>query len=249
MGSSKTSLDSTDIELVIFDCDGVLVDSEVLCKRVIIAMLGDLGVEVTSNYFDTYFLGQSYESAQKQILADFNVMLPAEFRDNYLTALLKVFAEELDTTPQLNDVLAHLNVKNCIATSSSPERVAFALETTGLLSFFEGRITTSTEVVNGKPAPDIFLLAASKVGVKPKHCLVIEDSEAGIQGALAADMQVVKYTGASHFKGVLPISADKNEPISADKNKPISADKKKEIPSISHWCEFFKLYPSLKISV
>ena len=61
MGSSKTSLDTTDIELVIFDCDGVLVDSEVLCKRVIIAMLGDLGVEVTSNYFDTYFLGQSYE--------------------------------------------------------------------------------------------------------------------------------------------------------------------------------------------
>jgi len=238
MGSSKTSQPGIDIQLVIFDCDGVLVDSEVLCKRVIIAMLADLKVVVSSAYFDEHFLGKSYESAHRQILTDFNISLPAEFRDNYLTALLKVFAEELQTTPELNSVLAGLNVRNCIATSSSPKRVAFALEKTGLLPFFEGRITTSTEVVNGKPAPDIFLLAASKVGVKPEHCLVIEDSEAGIQGALAADMQVVKYTGASHFKGVLPTSADKNEPISADKND--------KVPSISHWCEFFNLYPNLK---
>ena len=141
-----------------------------------------------------------------------------------------MFAEELDTTPQLNDVLAHLNVKNCIATSSSPERVAFALETTGLLSFFEGRITTSKEVLYGKPAPDIFLLAASKMGIKPKRCLVIEDSEAGIQGALAADMQVVKYTGASHLKDL-----------------PIELESEREgVRLISHWSEFFSLYPSLK---
>ncbi len=170
MGSSKTSQPGIDIQLVIFDCDGVLVDSEVLCKRVIITMLADLKVVVSSAYFDEHFLGKSYESAHRQILTDFNISLPAEFRDNYLTALLKVFAEELQTTPELNSVLAGLNVRNCIATSSSPKRVAFALEKTGLLPFFEGRITTSTEVVNGKPAPDIFLLAASKVGVKPKHC-------------------------------------------------------------------------------
>lgn len=233
MGSSKTSLDSTDIQLVIFDCDGVLVDSEVLCKRVIIAMLADLGVVVSSAYFDEHFLGKSYESAQKQILTDFTISLPAEFRDNYLTALLQVFAEELQTTPKLNRVLAHLSVRSCIATSSSPERVAFALEKTGIRSFFKGRITTSTEVLHGKPAPDIFLLAASKMGVKPKHCLVIEDSEAGIQGALAADMQVVKYTGASHLKGLPPTNVDKND----------------NTMSISHWCEFFNLYPSLKTTV
>jgi len=232
MGSSKTSLENTDIQLVIFDCDGVLIDSEVLCKRVIIAMLADLEVVVSSDYFDTYFLGQSYESAQNQILADFNVMLPAEFRDNYLTALLQVFVEELQTTPQLNDILAQLNVRNCIATSSSPERVAFALETVDLLTFFGGRITTSKEVLNGKPAPDIFLLAASKMGVEPKHCLVIEDSEAGIQGALAADMQVVKYTGASHLKDL----ATKPE------------NKQENVRLISHWSEFFSLYPSLKSS-
>ncbi|MDO6567310.1 HAD family hydrolase [Alteromonas sp. 1_MG-2023] len=230
MGSSKNSLENTDIQLVIFDCDGVLIDSEVLCKRVIIAMLADLGIEVTSNYFDTYFLGQSYESAQKQILADFNIMLPAEFRDNYLTALLRVFADELQITPQLNTILAQLNVKNCIATSSSPERVAFALETTGLLPFFDGRITTSKEVLYGKPAPDIFLLAASKMGIKPKNCLVIEDSEAGIQGALAADMQVVKYTGASHLKD-LPVEPECD---------------RENVHLISHWDEFFSLYPSLK---
>ena len=233
MGSSKSCQQGIDIQLVIFDCDGVLVDSEVLCKRVIIAMLADLKVVVSSAYFDDHFLGKSYESAQKQILADFNVMLPDAFRDNYLTALLQVFAEELKTTPELNSVLTRLNVRNCIATSSSPKRVAFALEKTGLLPFFEGRITTSTEVLKGKPAPDIFLLAASKAGIAPKQCLVIEDSEAGIQGALAADMQVVKYTGASHFKGLPSTCVNKHD----------------KVATISHWDEFFHLYPSLKATV
>ena len=94
----------TSIELIIFDCDGVLVDSEVLCKRVLISMLANISVNVSDNYFDTYFLGQSYESAQKQILADFKVSLPDTFRDDYLEELLKVFNHELTTTPQLESI-------------------------------------------------------------------------------------------------------------------------------------------------
>ncbi|NDV92354.1 HAD-IA family hydrolase [Alteromonas sp. 345S023] len=219
----------TSIELIIFDCDGVLVDSEVLCKRVLISMLANISVNVSDNYFDTYFLGQSYESAQKQILADFKVSLPDTFRDDYLEELLKVFNHELTTTPQLESILPRIKTKNCIATSSSPDRVKFALNTTGLLPFFEGRVTTSSEVKNGKPAPDIFLLAAHKMGVKPEHCLVIEDSEAGIRGALAANMQVVKYTGASHL-------VDKMQPIN---------DSLDHVPTFSHWEKLFSLYPQI----
>jgi HAD superfamily hydrolase (TIGR01509 family) len=223
--------DDTPIELVIFDCDGVLVDSEVLCKRVLISMLTKMSVHVSDNYFDTYFLGQSYESATKQIWADFKVNLPEDFRDNYLEELLKVFRHELTTTPQLESILPKIKTKNCIATSSSPERVKFALNTTGLLPFFEGRVTTSSEVKNGKPAPDIFLLAAHKMGVKPEHCLVIEDSEAGIKGALAANMQVVKYTGASHL-------IDKIQPVS---------HKLSHVSSFSHWEQLFALYPQITL--
>lgn len=219
----------TSVELVIFDCDGVLVDSEVLCKRVLISMLSNIGVKVSDGYFDTHFLGQSYESAQQQVLRDFNVQLPMSFRDDYLKDLLDVFSHELTTTPQLQRILPKIKTKNCIATSSSPDRVSFALTTTGLLSFFDGRVTTSSEVKNGKPAPDIFLLAAHKMGVQPERCLVIEDSEAGIKGALAANMQVVKYTGASHL-------VNKAEPA----NDPFA-----HVPRLSDWQRLFDLYPQI----
>lgn len=223
------TINDTPIELIIFDCDGVLVDSEVLCQRVLITMLANIGVQVSDEYFDTHFLGQSYESAQKQILSDFNVLLPSTFRDDYLKELLAVFSQELTTTPQLEGILPKIKTKNCIATSSSPERVAFALTTTGLLPFFDGRVTTSSEVKNGKPAPDIFLLAAQKMGVEPERCLVIEDSEAGIRGALAANMQVVKYTGASHLVNKVQPS---NDPFA-------------HVPTLSHWEKLFALYPQI----
>ena len=199
MESTIHKPDFNHIELVIFDCDGVLIDSEILCKRVLISMLADLGVVITGEYFDKHFLGKSFPSAKQQIVTDFNVFLADDFRDEYLAALLVVFAEELKPTDGLEQVLNSLNVKRCIATSSSPSRVSFSLETTGLSALFEGTITTSEEVENGKPAPDIFLLAAEKMGVLPEKCLVIEDSMAGIEGALAANMQVIRYMGASHL--------------------------------------------------
>ena len=222
----QPTLQNSDIRLVIFDCDGVLVDSEILCKRVLVGMLASLEVTVSDHYFDTYFLGQSYESAHRQIHHDFNVLLPKDFRDDYLNTLLRVFAEELEPTEYLNSVLDQLNVKSCIATSSSPQRVNFALQTTGLLAFFDGRITTSSEVQKGKPAPDIFLHAAAKMNVQPEHCLVIEDSQAGIEGALAAGMEVIKYTGASHLSGKANASSS-------------------NVSVISHWHELSSAVPGL----
>ncbi|MBT3135041.1 HAD family phosphatase [Alteromonas sp. ALT199] len=226
MEQKKPTATYTDIELVIFDCDGVLIDSEILCKSVLISMLQDLGVKIDGDYFDRHFLGKSYDSAKAQIAEDFDISLPVAFRDDYLTALLAVFAEELAPTNGLEDLLHRLVLPKCIATSSHPERVAFSLKTTALDSIFNSDITTSAEVTRGKPAPDIFLLAAKKMGVLPEKCLVIEDSDAGIIGALSAGMKVVKYTGASHFEGKQSNSFG-------------------EVPVINSWCALPELYPTL----
>jgi HAD superfamily hydrolase (TIGR01509 family) len=226
MEQKKPTVTNADIELVIFDCDGVLIDSEILCKRVLISMLHDLGVKIDDDYFDKHFLGKSYDSSKAQIAEDFNISLPVAFRDDYLTALLAVFAEELIPTPGLEAILQRLVVRKCIATSSHPERVSFSLKTTALETVFNGYVTTSAEVKRGKPAPDIFLLAAEKMRVPPEKCLVIEDSDAGIEGALSAGMSVVKYTGASHLEGRVSIAF-------------------KGVPVIEHWRELPSLYPTL----
>ncbi|MFA3792902.1 HAD family hydrolase [Aliiglaciecola sp. SL4] len=232
MSQINTSLSQSSIELVIFDCDGVLIDSEILSKRVLLAMFEDLGVSISDSYFDTYFLGQSFKSVTERVLIDYSVHLTEQFRASYLKALLQVFAEELMPTDGLKEMLSKLHINSCVATSSSPQRVKFALETIGLTDFFGDRVITSSEVKNGKPAPDIFLHAASKLGVEPKNCLVIEDSQAGIQGAIAANMKVIKYAGASHLKhkGLL------------------EADIANNVKTIFEWQQLFELLPSLSSS-
>ncbi|GAA6186396.1 MULTISPECIES: HAD family hydrolase [Alteromonadaceae] len=232
MTQTQTSLSPCSIDLVIFDCDGVLIDSEILSKRVLLSMLEDLGVSISDSYFDTYFLGQSFKSVTARVLTDYSVTLTEQFRENYLAALLQVFAQELVSTDGLKDMLAALQTNSCVATSSSPQRVKFALQTIGLSDFFSDRVFTSSEVKNGKPAPDIFLHAASRVGVEPENCLVIEDSQAGIQGALAANMQVIKYAGASHLKhkGILETDIANN------------------VATIFDWQQLFELVPSLNSS-
>lgn len=216
------------VKLIIFDCDGVLIDSEILSKRVLLEMLGELGTNVSGDYFDTHFLGQSYTAMKARLFADFNLELPEEFREAYLENLLSVYAKELKATDNLTDMLSKLKVKSCVATSSSPERVSFSLQTTGLSQFFNDSVFTCSQVKRGKPAPDIFLYAASQMQVDPENCLVIEDSHAGIQAALAANMQVIKYAGAGHLKskGIL------------------KSDIANSIFTVLDWKELFKLFPS-----
>lgn len=223
-------IEHASIDLVIFDCDGVLIDSENLSKRVLLSMLADLGVTVSDDYFDQHFLGQSFASVTSRVCEDYSVTLSDHFRQDYLAALLQVFADELKPTVMLTEMLSSLNKPSCVATSSSPTRVEFALKKTGLSDYFAERVFTSSEVKNGKPAPDIFLHTASQMGVLPQNCLVIEDSQAGIQGALAANMHVIKYAGASHLKdkGVLPTDIANN------------------VHTIFEWEHLYALLPSLK---
>lgn len=218
-----------EIKLVIFDCDGVLIDSEGLSKRELLTMLRELGVNISDAYFEAHFLGHSFEHVTAKICEDFALTLPATFRPEYQKALIRAFTAELKTTSGLTEMLDKLAIPCCIATSSSPTRVGHAMSVTGLDRYFAPHIFTSSEVKKGKPAPDLFLHAAKKMGVKPEFCLVIEDSPAGIQGAKAAAMQVIRYAGASHMQQWRGPNANLTD----------------DVTTIEEWQELYVLAPNL----
>lgn len=232
MTETKALSRHNSINLVIFDCDGVLVDSEILSQRVLLSLLNEIGVVVSEEYFLTHFLGFNFEHVTAKVFADFSVILTSEFRQNYREALIETFASELRQTSHLEWALSQLNVKSCVATSGSPEKVKHSLYYTKLDKYFDGKVFTSSEVKNGKPAPDLFLHAAKKMDVAPQNCLVIEDSKAGISAAIAANMQVIRYVGASHLK-----------------SKYIATQILDGVSTIDHWKQLFEQIPSLSSSV
>ncbi|MBN9671945.1 HAD family hydrolase [Labrenzia aggregata] len=191
---------SEHIDLVIFDCDGVLIDSEVISARMLVEELAKRQVHITMDYVAHHFLGRSYPIVLQQIREEFGVHLPPEFETEYRANLLAAFENDLRAIPGVKDVIDTLACDYCLATSSSPPRLARSLEIAGLTEKFSGRTTTASEVRHGKPAPDLFLLAAEKHGSDPANCLVIEDSENGIKAGLAAGMRVWRFTGGSHLK-------------------------------------------------
>jgi HAD superfamily hydrolase (TIGR01509 family) len=186
-------------DLVIFDCDGVLIDSEIISAKMLIAELARLGVRVDLDYVARYFLGRSYPTVMAQIRRDFSLDLPEDFEEGYRTRLLAAFERELKVMPGAAAVLDTLALPRCVATSSSPRRVEQSLRMTGLWPLVQGDVFTASEVANGKPAPDLFLHAAARMGARPERCLVVEDSLTGIRAARAAGMEVWRFVGGSHL--------------------------------------------------
>ncbi len=189
-------------DLVIFDCDGVLIDSEVISARMLIAELQKQGVSVDIAYVARHFLGRSYPTVMATIRKDFGLDLPPSFEDAYRTRLLTAFEDELQVMPHVTKVLADLDLPFCVATSSSPRRAEISLRLAGLDGLVGDRLFTASMVERGKPAPDLFLLAAERMGVAPPRCLVIEDSLTGVRAGLAAGMEVWRFTGGSHLAGM-----------------------------------------------
>ncbi len=189
--------------LVIFDCDGVLVDSEMLSASVLTAMLAEEGFAISPEIFRSDFLGRSFTSASARAKERFGRPLPDGFEPLYRKRLKERMRESLQPMPGAAaalDALGGSGIPFCLATSSNPERLAVSLEVTGLTRFFAGRGFTASEVKAGKPAPDLFLHAAARMGVEPAHCLVIEDSEMGVRAGLAAGMTVWHFRGGAHIK-------------------------------------------------
>ena len=186
------------IELVIFDCDGVLVDSEMLSAGVLMGMMTEEGYPLTEEAFRADFLGRSFAAAALRAKERFGRPLPDDFEGRYRDRLFARLEAELQPMAGVAEVLEAMRVPFCLATSSSPRRLALSLRASGLATYFEGRCFTASEVQKGKPAPDLFLHAAARMGVAPPQCLVIEDSELGVRAGLAAGMQVWHFAGGCH---------------------------------------------------
>lgn len=188
--------------LFIFDCDGVLIDSEVISARQLIAELKGYGVDMDMAFVSRHFLGRSYPVVLKEVRERWGVQLPDRFEADYRARLLAAFERDLKVMPGVVDTIRDLRIPYCLATSSSPERMRKSLEITGLSALFHGCAFTASEVARGKPAPDLFLHAAARMGADPHTCIVLEDSQNGIRAGLAAGMRVWRFTGGSHLKGL-----------------------------------------------
>lgn len=195
-----------DIDLIIFDCDGVIADSEVLSAAVLIDQLAILGISVTPADVRRDFLGRSFPTVAQTIRQQFGQPLPDSFEADYRARLLDRFTAELEPTPGFLAVLDTLRIPACIATSSSPPRVGHTLRVLGLADRFQDRVFTASQVQRGKPAPDLFLLAADRMGSPPASTLVIEDSSPGIAAALAAGMRILHYAGGAHLRDSEPMA-------------------------------------------
>lgn len=189
------------VELVIFDCDGVLIDSEIISAQMLVTELAGLGVQIDLAYVARHFLGRSYPTVMATIRREFGLDLPPEFEDQYRSRLMAAFAKGLTIMPDVRDVLDTLALPYCVATSSSPMRAQKSLQMVGLGALTGDKLFTATMVANGKPAPDLFLLCARRFGVAPGRCLVIEDSLNGVRAAKAAGMPVWRFLGGSHLAG------------------------------------------------
>ena len=185
-------------ELVIFDCDGVLVDSEALSVAALLGMIALAGGAVSEDVAYEHFLGKSMKSVREILLRDFRL----DVTDSHLTAmrveLMRKFREELKPIPGIKEVLPKLEVPFCVASSGTLDRIRYALDVTGLLDLMEPHLFSAAMVKRGKPEPDLFLHAAASMRAHPKKCLVIEDSPAGVAAARAAGMRVFAFTGGAH---------------------------------------------------
>ena len=188
------------IECVIFDCDGVLVDSEMLSAGVLKAMTAEQGMALSDAMFRDVFLGRSFVNGKARAKTVLNFDLPDDFENQYRERLFVELTQKLRPMSGIEVVLSTLRTPYCVATGSSPKRLALSLEVAGLNSYFEGNRFTSSEVVHGKPAPDLCFYAAEKMNIPPQNCLVIEDSEIGILAAKAAGMEVWHFAGGAHIK-------------------------------------------------
>ena len=185
-------------DLVIFDHDGVLVDSEGHANQILSELLNETGVELgmTREECMAEFMGRSMTTIRQLVEARLGRALPSDLEDRYHARLFEVFATKLTAVPGVERALQRITIPTCVASSGTHERIRRALTATGLLPRFEGRIFSAQDVARGKPAPDLFLHAAHSLGAAPTRCAVIEDSPLGVEAANAAGM--VAFGFASH---------------------------------------------------
>lgn len=186
--------------LVIFDCDGVLVDSEMLSIQVLVDAMNRAGADITEADAYRLFLGRSLATVTACMQQQYGLDAGPGFLEDMRQALYARFRADLQPVTGMAETLDRLGLARCVASSSQPERIRLSLSLTGLLERLEPNIFSASMVERGKPAPDLFLLAAERMGFRPEDCIVIEDSPAGVMAARAAGMKVLLFTGATHAR-------------------------------------------------
>ncbi|HWX06662.1 MAG TPA: HAD family hydrolase [Bradyrhizobium sp.] len=188
------------VDLVIFDCDGVLVDSEVISSRAHAETLTRHGYPITSDQVLDRFLGVSDREARLTVEAELGRHLPDDFEDQVKQATLRFYAGDLLGIAFVGEAIESIGLPTCVASSGTPEKIRHGLSCAGLYDRLAPHIFSATQVKRGKPAPDLFLFAAEQMRVSPQRCIVIEDSVPGITGARAAGMTVLGFHGGSHCR-------------------------------------------------
>lgn len=188
-------------DLVIFDCDGVLVDSETISASTLADNLTRIGFRVDLDYVNEHYLGRSFDVIKADYLRRTGRPLPQEFADAWYADLFAAFRRDLKPIAGAADVLRRLAVPKCVASSSAPARLALSLEVTGLACLCRADVFDASMVSRGKPAPDLFLYCARRMGAVSERTLVVEDSVTGIGAAVAAGMTAWGFVGGSHYGG------------------------------------------------
>lgn len=185
-------------DLVIFDCDGVLVDSERPANRLLTRYLNDHGVAIDVEETEATFVGLSLTTCAEMVLEQYGVRMPDSFVDDIRTGTAEVLAREVQAIPGVRNAVERIAIPTCVASSGEVSKMTLTLGTTGIIDLFAGRLYSATMVKRGKPAPDLFLHAAHEMKVHPHACVVVEDSPFGLQAARAAGMRALGFTGGSH---------------------------------------------------
>ena len=195
-------------ELVIFDCDGVLVDTERVSNQVMADLLAEYGVSLSFEECVARFIGRS--DAQCQLIAEAlsGQPLPENFLDICEARTLALLEQELRPVPGIEALIAELHSPFCVASNGRREKMRFTLGKTGLLNYFAGKIFCVEDVALPKPAPDLFLHAARSCGADPARCVVIEDTPTGVRAARAAGMRVFGFAGLTPAASLLQAGAD-----------------------------------------
>ena len=190
--------------MIIFDCNGVLVDGERISAEVAAEEFTRAGFPMTPQIVAHFFTGRRAKDMFADVETATRRKLPANFPAVLAAATLRRIREELRPTPHAAYALSWLRGPKCVASSTTLDRIRVSLETTGLVRFFAPHLFSANDVPRGKPAPDLFLHAAAKMEVDPRDCIVVEDSPVGVAAAVAAGMTPIGFVGGSHAHTQLP---------------------------------------------
>ena len=185
-------------DALIFDCDGVLIDSEILVCRIAAEELTALGYTISTQDVIRRFAGRPEHEMREEIESEWGQSVPDIYRTNVNARTVNAYGTELKIMPGMHEALDQITLPVCVASSSYPEKLRLGLKTVGLYERFMPNVISATLVAHGKPEPDIFLFAAGWMKVSPMSCVVIEDSVPGVKAARRAGIHVLGFAGGAH---------------------------------------------------